>query len=58
MEVDKSKYCVIYKDMEIIIILDVMLIKSVELTQIIQADHKLELCVCRVLLWLCYQGNK
>ena len=42
MKVDKSKYCIIYEDMEIIIILDVMLIKSVELTQIIPADHKLE----------------
>ena len=42
MKVDKSKYCIIYKDMEIIIILYVMLIKSVELTRIIQADPKLE----------------
>ena len=34
-------YC-IYKDMQIIVILDVLLVKSGELTRIIQADPKLE----------------
>ena len=42
MKVAKSKHCVIYKDLEIIIILDVLLVKSGELTRIIQADPKLE----------------
>ena len=42
MKVAKSKYCIIYKDMEIIIILDVLLVKSGELTRIIQVDPKLE----------------
>ena len=39
MKVAKSKYCVICKDMEIIIIL---LVKSGKLTRILQADPKLE----------------
>ena len=42
MKVAKSKHCVIYKDLGIIIILDVLLVKSGELTRIIQADPKLE----------------
>ena len=46
MKVAKSKYCIIYKDMQIIIILDVLLVKSGELTRIIHADPKLEyLCM-------------
>ena len=42
MKVAKSKYCVICKDMEIIIILDILLVKSGKLTRILQADPKLE----------------
>ena len=39
-----GKYCIIYKDIYIIIILDVLLVKvkSGELTRIIQADPKVE----------------
>ena len=42
MKVAKSKYCIIYKDLQIIIILGVLLVKSGALTRIIHADPKLE----------------
>ena len=38
MKVAKNKYCIIYKDMQMIIILEVLLVKSGELTRKIQTD--------------------
>ena len=52
MKVATSKHCVIYKDMKIIII---VLVKSDPNNT---GGPETRNCVCRVLLWLCYQGNK